>query len=192
MNIDPEEILLLAAHTGLINEVQLGLDHGASPNLVDESGYPVLHLAALSNHPVGVRMLVERGAMLEALDEDHLTAFQLAIETKRFVSASALVTAGAVVSQQWPDHSTALHKLAEADRWMLIDDVSEAGCDVLALNDAGESALQIAARMGFARSVRALLVCGADISNLQGVSLRGEVAQAVSAWRAGLALLEAH
>lgn len=190
-NIDPEEVLLLAAHEGLPRDVELGLKLGASANLVDESGYSVLHLAVLSNHPEVVRMLAAADAQLEVNDDDGMTPLQLGINTKRFISSQAIIALGANVNAAWPDSDHLLHKLAEDDKWSLINEALSAGADVHALGAQGKTPLQIAAEKGFERSVRVLLNSGAEPAELQRIALSPEVGKVVSAWRAGQLISDA-
>lgn len=191
MNLDPEDIILLAAHVGLVRDLELGLRRGASPNLVDESGYSVMHLAALSNHPGTIELLVKHQAALDPKDDDGLTPFQLAINGVRLLCAAALAEAGCDVNVLWPNRENALHSLAREDRWVMIEELANAGCDISVRSSKGETPLRIAAERGHARSVRALLQTGAKIEEVAGLTLPPEVAATVGAWRAGLALIDA-
>lgn len=190
-HIDPEEVLLLAAHEGLLQDLELGLKLGASANLIDETGYSVLHLGVLSNHPAIVRRLVAAEAQLEVNDDDGLTPLQLGVNAKRYVSVQAIISLGANVNAAWPDSDRLLHKLAEDDKWSLIDEALRAGADVHAIGALGKTALQIAAEKGHERSVRTLLSSGAELADLKSVDLSHEVAKVVSAWRAGQLITDA-
>lgn len=190
MNFDPDDVLLLAAHVGLLSDTELGLRHGASPNLVDESGYPVLHLGALSNHPGVVKLLLTHGAEIDAVDGDGLTAMQRALNASRFLTVHALLMHGCSVQVVWPDGGTVLHKLAQADRCHLMDEAIQLGADVHARDKENRTPLMVAASHDHERCVQMLLNNGANLNDLRGVTLSGESGRVVTAWRASQTLVE--
>lgn len=191
--IDANDILLLASHTGLLQDVELALSKGADVNSRHIQGLSVLHLAAISNHPIIVRRLVARGARIDEIDPSGRTPFQLAIDRCAFLSALELAHLGCNTEQAWgPSGETALHRLARTEQWNLVAEILIAGADPDARSPSGSTAAQEAARHSQSRVLRTLMIGGADISLISTEGVTGEVEVMVNAWRASRLALEAH
>lgn len=188
--MDPNEILLLAANTGLVGDMMFALKRGADVDTVDDDGYAAIHLAALSDNPLTVQALTQRKVKLEVLNEDGLTAFQLAMDEGRYLSAEALATAGCDTAMIWPDNSTAAHKAVLADQVVLLSVLMQDGPPIDQRNNDGFSAIMLAGQSGRAACVRMLLAGGAKISDLNNLTTTPEIQRLMMAWKAGMALAE--
>lgn len=187
--ITAEEILRLASQHGLIDDMQLGLERGASANHVNDMGYSVLHLAAISDHPVAVRLLAAHGADLNVLNDAGETPVQMAIDLGRHLTAAALIELGCECDLVWPNGDTLLHKLAGADKWFFLGNALQLDLDIHRRNHAGKTALQVAASVGAFRCVKALLMSGAQIGDVENSeSLQNDVMATLLSWRAGMAI----
>lgn len=186
--MDPNEILLLAANTGLVSDVIFALDRKANVDIIDDDGHAAIHLAALSNNPLIIEALLRHKVNLEAKNEDGLTAFQLAMDGDFYLAAEALASAGCDTTMDWPDHSNALHKAAKLNRFILLLSLLNTGPNIHQRNNSGRSPLMIAAEEGHSICVRMLLTGGAKTSDLARITPATEIQLVVAAWKAGMAL----
>lgn len=188
--MDPNEVLLLAANTGLVGDVMFALARGANVDILDDDGHAAIHLAALSDNPLTIEQLLLHKVNVEAKNEDGLTAFQLAMQERNYLAAQALVSAGCDTTMDWPDKSTSIHMATKADQFILLSVLIDSGPNIHQRNNSGRSALMIAGEEGFATCVRMLLAGGAKPSDLSRITTTPEIQRAVSAWKAGMALAE--
>lgn len=188
--MDPNDILLLAANTGRVMDMEFALTRGADVDAVDEDGYAAIHLAALSDNPKTITLLTKSKVRLDALNEEGLTAFQVAMDEKKYLSAETLSTDGCDTTMVWPGNNTALHKAVLVDKVVLVLALLSDKPDVNHRNDEGRSALMLAALSGHAQCVRLLLEHGALVSDLNKLTTTSEIQRLVMAWKAGIALSE--
>lgn len=189
--IDADEVLLLAANTGRVADMMFALQRGANPNAQDGDGHFAIHLAALSDNPLAVELLVQHRAEIDATNDESLTPFQLAIDGRMYLSAEALVQCGCATDQEWPDRSTAVHKAVAHNRIVLLAALLINGAQVNRRNNSGRSPLVVAAELEQLTSLRMLLTHGANLADLSQTALTPEIRRAVTAWRAGM-MLAAH
>ncbi|MBA3273469.1 MAG: ankyrin repeat domain-containing protein [Chthoniobacterales bacterium] len=130
--------LHLAAGQGRDEVVTLLLDAGADVNALDDRGSAPLHRAV--DHPTTVQLLLTRGADAKARDASGRSALHWASDAP-----------GDVYDGDALDPTTTVDLLVKA------------GADVNATNNARQSALFVAASMGNAKSVEALLKHGAKL-----------------------------
>ncbi|HJN16913.1 MAG TPA: ankyrin repeat domain-containing protein [Armatimonadota bacterium] len=134
--------------------VEFLIDHGAEVELPDADGETPATWAATTIAPGVLRLLADRGAKLDDLDPAGNTLLH------RYARA-------------WPDRvasaaSSEAHLTAQTlDRALSLEVPTlliEAGLDVGAVNDEGQTALHVAAEMGHERLARVLLKARADVN----------------------------
>ncbi len=104
---DPRESIWAAARAGDVDAIKAHLDAGADVNERDPKlNMPPLMLAAISDHPEAVDVLVRSGADIEAQDDKGSTALLIAAFFGRAGSVERLVAAGADVNARNDDGST--------------------------------------------------------------------------------------
>ena len=93
-------------HPALINATRFGfnsvaiflVEHKASPNLPDKSGWTPLMYAAWGDDPGLAKMLLAHGAKLDSTDNEGLTPLAIAAQNAKVNAARALLDAGADVN----------------------------------------------------------------------------------------------
>ncbi|KAJ5377374.1 uncharacterized protein N7496_004783 [Penicillium cataractarum] len=90
--------LLLAAHAGLTEMVDLLLDYGAALEILDHVGLPALHWASKENHLETARLLLSRGAEVDRFGSDEKSALHLAVISDQLPIAELLLENGADVN----------------------------------------------------------------------------------------------
>jgi hypothetical protein len=190
--------LMFAAKLGAVAEMQKWLEAGADPNCQEGYGETVLIMAARSNVPAAVELLLERGA----LDVEDVPALGAAAEFDANQSvalllkrkfdpnvegplqrrpihfaasrdiAEALVKAGADVTFLGSSQESALHTAAERGAVDVIQYLLSRKLDVNAKDDRGDTPLHYASRSGYPEAVRELLRNRADpnAANKRGVT----------------------
>jgi len=141
------------------------MDAGADVTFTTESGWTVLHDAALGRLPLEVlEELVARGVDAAAVDDSGITPLHCALQGGRAELepiVAFLIARGTPVNQAKTHGMTALHQAAERSA-EVVRMLLEAGADPHAADTDGWSALHHAARYGSAESVRLLLEAGVD------------------------------
>lgn len=160
-------------HPALINATRYGfksvatflIEHKASPNLSDPSGWTPLMYAAWGDDPGLAAMLLAHGAKLDSTDNDGLTPLAIAVQNAKVNSARTLLDAGADVNVPvaqggyTPLMLASLSGSSEVAK-MLID----RGAKVNAGNAGGVTALMIAAAANRSSVVALLLKAGANVN----------------------------
>lgn len=162
-----DSAVVMAVASNAVGCLSVLLQHGASPDMVDTAGVPVLHVAVELNHSRVVRLLLNYNAtvnrrlyptysrqhtgdlhdMCTAVSLDYVTPLMLAVLRDRTSLLSAFVTAGAsmngvlriLASPATRQRLTALTADTELERWLI-----ERCCTPLTLQL--QSALAIRAR----------------------------------------------
>lgn len=158
---------------GLAKVVEVLLEHGANPNLVDRTSRGTcLHAAAFHKHPRVAQLLVAHGADLEARDENDRTPLWHAAFEKGQRSldvAKVLIEAGADVNAADQEGDTPLMKAAQDANVPMTKLLLDAGAKPNLQDEDGHTALVWAVRdyssrtAGDSREVIAkLLAAGAD------------------------------
>ena len=163
--------LILGAKNGHSESVKWLLQNRVDVTAKNGNGHTALHLAASRNHPRCIVALLSRGAELECRDNKDRTALAVAafgIDSKRDAIVQ-LVKTGAKVQVVDCNGDTVLHRAVALDpelgqgvqsMWILIN----AGAKINAVNNAGLTALHVAAQNGQEDQVQLLLQAGADSS----------------------------
>ncbi|MCL1467900.1 ankyrin repeat domain-containing protein [Argonema galeatum] len=97
--------LIVAAHSGAKNIVELLIASGASVHVVDGNGQTPLHVAATQGHRNIVELLIANGAQIDARTRDGCTPLYLAACGEHREVAQLLLDNGAVME---PDISVML------------------------------------------------------------------------------------
>jgi ankyrin repeat protein len=90
--------LLLAAHAGLTNMVELLLQYGASLEILDSAGLSALHWASKADHLETTRLLLSRGAEVDRFGSDEKTALHSAMLADQRPMVELLIDNGADVN----------------------------------------------------------------------------------------------
>jgi ankyrin repeat protein len=90
--------LLLAAHAGLTNMVELLLHYGASLEILDGGGLSALHWASKADHLETTRFLLSRGAEVDRFGSDEKTALHSAVLADQRLMVELLIDNGADVN----------------------------------------------------------------------------------------------
>lgn len=182
--MSPNYFLRISAQAGLAPEMEQALLDGADINAKDASGTTILHVACMGGSPRCIHIAIEAGADLEAEDSNGLTAVQLSIQEERAGSAAILLDAGADGSGLWPDGRNMLHWSVIQAQDRLIERSVRQGANIHGFSRSGHTPIALAAERGDVACVKALLQCGANPLHLKNMTLKIEIAQIVSAWRA--------
>lgn len=169
-NNDTSMAILAAANGGHRDVVQTLLWHDFDPNEKDHCGFcRPIHRAAAQGHVEIIQDLLEAGADIEALDHDDETAYAKAVMEGRAHVVSFFLKRGTSTENIHGRGSS----LAWAARYKQIDVMNtllEAGADIEATTEEGETVLHWAARWGSPKSVALLLDRGAapDVPDRHG------------------------
>ncbi len=160
---------------GDFERVRILLDHGASPNSVSDRDGPPLHLAADYSHADIVRELLHRGANPNARFGNGATALhQAAISGERDLSSEE--ERKLFAQKRRPTDADSVHVNPDREWWLeqmanwladrnlaTVSAILEAGADVSATDDAGDSPLHLAVANASPAVVEALLKAGAPV-----------------------------
>ncbi|OXV05084.1 hypothetical protein Egran_07148 [Elaphomyces granulatus] len=89
------EALIVAVERGDVETVRLCVGQGADPNLCDEDGSTLLHMAAAFGHGETLRLLLEYGASIVAQDTEGWTALMQAADHGHLGICALLLEYGA-------------------------------------------------------------------------------------------------
>ncbi len=152
--------LHLAVDLQLDAAVAFLLDQGVDPNpVLTESQQTPLHLAAVKGYKPIVRMLIEHdGIDLSAADASADTPFHAAVAARQLEVVTMLLgSAGLDIDRPARDGNTALH-IAIADGYEdAANSLLHHGANINAKNEAGRTALHLAAERGSVSSIQLLL-----------------------------------
>jgi ankyrin repeat protein len=142
-----------AAGGGRVDVIRVLLERGADPNAQAKNRSTPLHVACRNVQVASARALLQGGAgpSLSVRDAWGNTPLLLAAGMPREQDAWVFTAAGAIASKT---------ELAGGDPLVAL--LLEAGADVRAATDKGNTALHLAAYRGYGRTVALLLAWGAD------------------------------
>lgn len=167
--------------------IQLLLRYGADPNVQDESGVTPLHRAASSAGLESVAMLLDAGAHINTLDASGSTALHLAPRLVGVGNSEEVVRlllargADAVINAKDKDGFRPLHLAVHTESSIIASLLVVNGADVNAMNDYGETALDLAIKFRSpARTIEKFLIakgarCGSEIRLELGATRRNRV-----------------
>ncbi|KAI0222177.1 Palmitoyltransferase ZDHHC17 [Lamellibrachia satsuma] len=137
-----------ATRQGHLQMVVLLMSYGADPSLRDGEGCSCIHLATQFNHTTVVAYLIAKGQDVDMIDQNGLTPLMWAANRVLGPDPTRLLlTFNASTSvKQTSTGNTALHWACAAANHMVISLLIDAGANMLALNNTGETPVDIAAR----------------------------------------------
>jgi len=147
---------------------------GASVFSVTDYGWTPLHVAAWSSHPETVKLLVREGLDVNVRDFENWTPFLWAVRNGASLEYLQTLTAlGADPGVRSYTGDSALHLACSG--WIEPDDETlkfllNTGIPVNSMNRKGETALSLAAAMGYDRVCSLLIEYGADPDIAPGLS----------------------
>ena len=150
------------------------LSAGANPNLAAANRDFPITLASRMNRLHVVRALIEHRARVDSHDRDNNSALLYAAMRGSLPAVQALIDAGASDAAGEDDRTALMFAVLETSKEHL--DVTKAllraGAPVNTRDDAGETALMLAAEAGNGKAVKRLLKAGADrtLVNKEGKS----------------------
>lgn len=151
-----------AAHHGRDDEVRHLLPLTPDVDAVDVDGESALHAAARRGHAAVVGQLLAAGALVDRVSAVGATPLALAAAHGRGEAVAALLGAGADPNARHALFgTTALHAAALRGHARIAEALLRQGADPRLADDAGHSALQLAASRGDAAMVDALRAGGA-------------------------------
>ena len=155
--------LMYTAWVGSVEAMTLLLDHGADPNLTNNSGSTALMLAA--TEIAKVRLLKDHGANVNLASARGRTALLLAAMNDRSADiVRLLIAAGADVNVVDGMKTTVLHAAAQGNDTETVRLLVEAGLDVNARDFQSFTPLLYASDNRNLAAVRLLLAKGADVN----------------------------
>ena len=159
-----ETALYSAIFHGHEEAALLLLSAGANPNLAAaDRDFPIT-LASRMNRLHVVRALIQSRARVDSHDTDNNTALIYAAMRGSLPIAQALIEAGASDAAGEDDRIALMFAVMELSKEHLdvVKALLRAGAPVNTRDDAGESALMLAATVGNVKAVKRLLKAGAD------------------------------
>ncbi|KAJ5261352.1 hypothetical protein N7478_011947 [Penicillium angulare] len=155
--------LLVAAHCGREDIVDLLISRGARINVKDGSGETALHLAASRGHWEVIGILMEEKRLIETPNLKGRTALRVAAECGERESVQILLDNNAQVNVRAENEMTALHAVAKRGNSEILQLLVEYGADTQANDGFMMTPLHYACLEGHLEAVKALLIRNADI-----------------------------
>ena len=153
-----------AAENGHERVVQLLLDRGAEPNMVDKSGRSALLWAVLNEHQAVAEQLLARGADVDRRDRVQWTALHFAVRSRSTHMANLMLDMGADVSAKIKGGYTALHLAVFFRAPTLIRLLVQNGASMSSRSSNAYTPLEYAVKGGEFSIVELLLDLGASFS----------------------------
>ena len=136
--------------------VEILLAHGSDVNAKDDNGKTALHLATFYGRLVYMKLLLKHGGDINAVDFEYGTVLHTAVQSQDFETVNFVIGHGGCHSLNMSNVKgiTPLHVAFSTfytDKWVvkLIRLFVASGCNVLAANNWGSSALHLAASRMF-------------------------------------------
>ena len=125
---DNQTALHLASFRGNIKVIKLLIENHADINAVTNSGYNMIHKAAMGNKPSAIIFFNKKYNMdLEATDENKMTALHLATRNCMENSVIYLLNLGINVNLRDKDGNTALHYAVRKEQIRIIKKLIQRG-----------------------------------------------------------------
>jgi ankyrin repeat protein len=120
------------------------LKEGAAPDVVDQRGRRLLHLAALTGNRELLRALLDRGARVDRKDGLGRTPLMWAVAAGNQEVAEVLLESGANVNHRTVSGETALRLCVNAAEIRIVKMLLQHGADIRVAEAGGDSLRQIA------------------------------------------------
>lgn len=158
-----ETALMLAAHNGHADTVELLIDEGADIEAKAKWGRTALIREADWGDTEDVKLLINKGADIEARDDEGKTALMAAAMSDKTETVKLLLKKGADIEAKDEEGQTALMAAAMEDQTETVKLLLKRGADIEARDEEGQTALIVAAKKYNSDAVKLLLRKGADI-----------------------------
>ena len=156
--------LMIACEKGNANAINVLLNAGAHPNIIDANGNTCLHYAAYGDCiKDSLQTVINHGAEVNATNAGYATAIMLACEKGNTDVINVLLNAGADPSIADADGDTWLHQAVRGGcSKEVLETLISHGADVNAANKNNVTALKIACEKGNSDALNVLLSAGGD------------------------------
>lgn len=167
-----KKILLKASEDGDIDDVNIILEQGYSPNINDRQGVTPLMYAAQNGHTEIVKALLNYNADVFVKSKNGITALHAAVRTKRHKIIKIIAQYKGTVLIKDKHGATPLHYAAIIDDSDILQTLIDAGSKVNETDNKGNTPLLVAAEYGNLKNIQLLTLYGAkvDIANNNGIT----------------------
>ena len=174
MNHRGDTALIRAYSTAQTESVNVLLEKGADPNIVNSSGFSSLHAAAAGNCPSKTVQEISKCKIdLDAKDKDGRTALLLACMHRQQETVQVLLEAGSNPNIRDNNGQTSLMKAAISGcRKKVIQAIIDRGNDVNATSKYNDTALMWACDQRNEAAIHVLLKAGADTNTEKKIGWR--------------------
>ncbi|KAJ5753757.1 uncharacterized protein N7511_007910 [Penicillium nucicola] len=155
--------LLVAAHCGKEDVVELLMGHHARLDVTDGSGWTALHLAASRGHCNVISLLMEESDIAEVPNYQGRTALRIAVDRSQHEALSMLLMHNAKVNTRAENQMTTLHVAAKQGDAEIVHILVSNGADIEAKDATMMSALHYACEAGHVEAVSVLLAYKANV-----------------------------
>ncbi|KAJ5202491.1 hypothetical protein N7449_004570 [Penicillium cf. viridicatum] len=155
--------LLVAAHCGKDDVVELLIRHHARLDVTDGSGWTALHLAASRGHCGVISLLMEESNIAEVPNYQGRTALRIAVDRSQHEALQMLLTHNAKVNTRAENQMTTLHTAAKQGDAEIVYMLVSNGADIEAKDATMMSALHYACEAGHVGTIAVLLAHKANI-----------------------------
>ncbi|KAJ6184510.1 hypothetical protein N7519_005811 [Penicillium mononematosum] len=155
--------LLVAAHCGKDDVVELLIRHHARLDAADGSGWTALHLAASRGHCGVISLLMEESNIAEVPNYQDRTALRIAVDRSQHEAVQMLLMHNAKVNGRAENQMTTLHAAAKQGDAEIVYMLVSKGADIEAKDATMMSALHYACEAGHIEVIAVLLAHKANI-----------------------------
>ncbi|KAJ5266111.1 hypothetical protein N7524_007129 [Penicillium chrysogenum] len=155
--------LLVAAHCGKDDVVEVLIRHHARLDAADGSGWTALHLAASRGHCGVISLLMEESDIAEVPNYQGRTALRIAVDRSQHEALQMLLMHNAKVNSRAENQMTALHAAAKQGDAEIVYMLVSKGADIEAKDATMMSALHYACEAGHIEVIAVLLAHKANI-----------------------------
>jgi ankyrin repeat protein len=155
--------LLVAAHCGKEDVVELLIQHNARLDVSDGSGWTALHLAASRGHCGVINLLMLESDIAEALNYQGRTAVRIAVDRGQHEALQMLLTHNANVNTRAENQMTTLHAASKQGDAEIVRMLVSNRADIEAKDATMMSALHYACEAGHVEVIEVLLAHKANI-----------------------------
>ena len=154
--------LMMACQKGNTAAMSVFLSSGANPNIPDEKGNTLLHIAMENNISADtVQIVIDHGANVNATNKQNETPLVLASHNENVDAVNMLLKVGADTNISFND--TCLHHvLRRRCSKEMLQAIINHGAEINATDTNGRTALMIACAKGNSDAINTLLEAGAD------------------------------
>ncbi len=167
-----KKILLKASEDGDIDDVNVILEQGYSPNINDKQGVTPLMYAAQNGHTEIVKILLNYSADVLVKSKNGITALHAAVRTKRHRVIKIIADYKGSVLIKDKYGATPLHYASMINDPDILQTLIDAGSRINEKDSKGNTPLLIAAEYGNLKNVQILVLYGAKaaLANNNGIT----------------------